>query len=282
MEEPAGDFERDTAVKGGDGRYGATLSDAWELWGPAGGYVSAIALRAAGAHSRFTRPASYACNYLGVARFEPVEIEVTTLNAARRSEVVRVSLLQDGRVFLDATVWTIDEGMHGFEYDGAPMPELPGPDGLVAWRDISPPPPTFRKFWSNIEERVIGTVPLRWEERVPGPPIRESWTRFRPKATFDDPFLDAARSLLIIDTLGWPAFMASQTGVPEFAGPTIELSARFHRAAKESEWLLGVTTSPIATDALIGSMAHVWAQDGRLVASGGQTMLCRPAPPLPG
>jgi len=275
---PAGDFERDTAVEGAGGRYRANLSDAWELWGPAGGYVSAIALRAAGAHSRFAKPASYSCNYLGVARFEPVEIAVATLNTARRSEVVRVSMFQDGKPFLDATVWTIDEGMRGFEYDGAPMPELPGPDGLVAWRDVSPPPPTFRRFWSNVEERMIGPVFERWEDRVPGSPIREGWCRFRPEATFDDPFLDAARSLLVIDTMGWPAFMASQTGVPPYFAPTIELSVRFHRPGNHSEWLLGVTTAPIAADALIGSTAHVWAQDGALVATGGQTMLCRPAP----
>lgn len=278
MDDPAGDFERDTAVEGADGRYRATLSDAWELWGPAGGYVSAIALRAAGAHSNFKRPASYACNYLGVASFAPIDITVTTLSAARRSEVVRVALVQNDRVFLDATVWTIDENMHGFEYDAAPIPELPGPDGLVAWRDVSPPPPLFRRFWSNLEERMIGPVFERWEEREPGAAIREGWCRFRPSATFEDPFLDAARSVVIVDTMGWPAFMMSQTGRPPFVGPTIELSVRFHRPAPTSEWLLGVTSAPIATDALIGSTAHVWAQDGALVASGGQTMLCRPAP----
>jgi acyl-CoA thioesterase II len=278
VDEPAGDFERDTAVEGGDGSYRATLSDGWELWGPAGGYVSAIALRAAGAHSRFSKPASYSCNYLGVGRFAPVVIEVATLNAARRSEVIRVSIAQEGKPLLDATVWTIDEGMDGFAYDAAPMPEVPGPDGLVAWRDVSPPPPTFRRFWSNVEERMIGPLFERWEDRIPGPPIREGWCRFRPKATFDDPFLDAARSLLIIDTMGWPAFMASQTGVPAYFAPTIELSARFHRPARHSEWLLGVTTSPIASDGLIGSVAKVWAEDGSLVASGGQHMLCRPAP----
>ncbi len=42
-----GDFEIDTRVEGEKGRYKATLSRAWELWGPSGGYVAAIALRAA-------------------------------------------------------------------------------------------------------------------------------------------------------------------------------------------------------------------------------------------
>jgi acyl-CoA thioesterase-2 len=278
VDEPAGDFERDTAVEGGDGSYRAVLSDGWELWGPAGGYVSAIALRVAGAHSRFAKPASYSCNYLGVAGFAPAEIDVVTLNAARRSEVIRVSMSQGGRLFLDATVWTVDEGLAGFDFDAAPMPELPGPEGIVPWRDVSPPPPTFRRFWSNIEERMIGPVIERWEERVPGAPVREGWCRFEPTPTFKDPYLDAARSLMLIDTMGWPAFMAGQTGRPTFVAPTIELSVRFHRPASSSEWLLCVTESPLAADGLIASTARVWAEDGSLVASGGQHMLCRPAP----
>ena len=279
MREPAGDFDVDTAVEGTDGRYRATLSDNWELWGPAGGYVSAIALRAAGAHSRFERPASYVCNYLGVAQFAPVDIGVSTLRSAKRSEVIRVVLGQKDRVFLDATVWTIDANMHGLEHDAAPMPEVPGPDGLVPWQDIAPPSDVlYERFWSHVEERIIDQWMGRWRDRAPGPPVRESWCRFRPNATFDDPFLDAARAVLLVDTMGWPAAMMAHTGDPSFVAPTIELSVRFHRLAPSSEWLFGRTSSPIATDGLIGSTAQVWAQDGTLVASGGQQMLCRPVP----
>jgi acyl-CoA thioesterase II len=278
VREPAGDFEVDTAVEGTDGRYRATLSDSWELWGPAGGYVSAIALRAAGAHSRFDRPASYSCNYLGVADFAPIEVEVSTIREAKRSEVIRVSLIQRERPFLDATVWTIDEDMHGLEYDAAPMPEVPGPEGLVPWQDVvRPSEDLYGRFWSNVEERPIEQF-TSWRDRVPGPPLRESWCRFRPKATFDDPYLDAARALLLIDTMGWPAVMMARSDPPQFVAPTIEVSARFHRPAASAEWLLSVASAPIASGGLIGSTAQVWGQSGTLVASGGQHMLCRPVP----
>jgi acyl-CoA thioesterase II len=277
--DPAGDFEKDTAIEGGDGRYRATLSDAWEIWGPAGGYVSAIALRAAGAHSRFKRPASYACNYLGVGQFAPIEIVVSTLRSAKRSEVIRVSLVQNEQAFLDATVWTIDVGMKGLEFDAAPMPDVPGPDGLVPWQELVPPSEfVFERFWSHVEERILEQWKGGWRDRPPGPPVRKGWCRFRPNATFDDPFLDAARSLLLIDTMGWPAVMMSRDAWPPFVAPTIELSVRFHRLAPRSEWLLASTSSPIAADGLIGSTSHVWAEDGTLVATGGQHMLCRPAP----
>ena len=54
-----GDLEVDTRVeRRGDG-FVAQLSRDWEVWGPNGGYVASIALRAAGAVSRFRRPASF-------------------------------------------------------------------------------------------------------------------------------------------------------------------------------------------------------------------------------
>ena len=68
----AGDLATDTAVRAVDadaGRYQADISSAWEIWGPMGGYVAGVALRAAGAASPFTRPASFSCHYLGVAAF---------------------------------------------------------------------------------------------------------------------------------------------------------------------------------------------------------------------
>ena len=49
----------------------------WEIWGPCGGYVAALALRAAGAESPFARPASFFCHYLSVAAFAPVDLVVT-------------------------------------------------------------------------------------------------------------------------------------------------------------------------------------------------------------
>ena len=61
------------------GRYSATLSPEWAVWGPSGGYVAAIALRAAMAHSRLARPASFHCHFLALGEFGPVELSVMSL-----------------------------------------------------------------------------------------------------------------------------------------------------------------------------------------------------------
>ena len=51
-----GDLANDTEVRGGDGHYTCELSRDWEIWGPNGGYIAAIVLRAAGG-TRVGRPA---------------------------------------------------------------------------------------------------------------------------------------------------------------------------------------------------------------------------------
>ena len=87
-----GDLALDTAVTGDNGDYAIDLSRDWEIWGPNGGYVASIALRAAGAHSRFDRPASIVGHFLGVATFErPLEIRVDDAPRRQAGRVDRAS-----------------------------------------------------------------------------------------------------------------------------------------------------------------------------------------------
>src|SRR5271154_2874728 len=91
-----GDIARQTAVEPiGDGRYTAMVHGDWEIWGPCGGYVAALALRAAGAESSLVRPASFFCHYLSVAAFAPVYLTVTPLRAGRTVLAQRVAMSQD-------------------------------------------------------------------------------------------------------------------------------------------------------------------------------------------
>lgn len=72
-----GDLQQDTTVESiGDGRFVATPSRDWEIWGPMGGYIASFALRAAAAAGAYPRPVAFSCHYLGVARFEPIDIRV--------------------------------------------------------------------------------------------------------------------------------------------------------------------------------------------------------------
>jgi len=277
-----GDFALDTAVSGEDGRYTATLSNDWEIWGPNGGYVAAIALRAAGAHARFDRPATFSCHYLSVGAFEEVQLEVTTLRASRRAESIRVSMLQGDRRILEALVWTVD-GLDGLAHDQTTMPQKPQPLSLPTYDELlaqlpdgwRPPFP----FWGNFDYRPIDWQ-VDWEKRVPTDAVAEGWLRFQPTSTFTDPYVDAARYVLLADTMPWPAAVRAYSGQLPFIAPSIDLSVQFHRAAPEQEWLFVRAESPIAAEGLVGGTARVWSADGQLLATAVEQMLCVPAPPM--
>src|SRR3954453_2458438 len=222
-----GDLAADTHVEGRDGRYTARLSRDWEIWGPNGGYVAAIALRAAGAPSRFDRPASLVGHFLGVADFDqPLDIEVTTLREAKRAQSVRVSMSQPGQPVFDAMVWAVGD-VSGLEHHEAPMPEAPNPESLRSDAERLAElgeVPHFR-FWENFDVRSPKWID-DWDNRPPSEPVAEAWYRYTPRATFDDPWVDACRSLILLDALGWPAACRLHVR-SEYIAPSIDLSVGF-------------------------------------------------------
>jgi acyl-CoA thioesterase-2 len=273
-----GDFDKDTTVEAlGDGHYRAALSREWEIWGPMGGYVATVALRAAGAESRFDRPASFFCHYLGVADFDTVDITVEPLRQAKTAESLRVSINQDERAILDATVWATGD-VDGLDHRHVQPPDVPDPLDLPSIEELvaddpgaGPPFP----FWNNFEGR-----PLRWSTDWPPPdasdPIWQQWEKFVPTATFDDPWVDAARSVILVDVASWPSAIQFHAWKQEpFIAPTLDLYVAFHELVPDSEYLLADGHSPVGHDGLIGFTTRVWAEDRRLVASGGGQMLCR-------
>ena len=113
-----------------------------------------------------------------------------------------------------------------------------------------------------------------------GPHEARTWLRFVPTPTYADPWVDACRPLILLDTWAWPA---AGSGVPaaergRFLAPNLDVSARFHADASGSEWLLVDAQAKVAGGGLIGTEAAVWSQDGILVASGGAQLFCRPGP----
>ena len=164
-----GDLEVDTAVRPcGDGRFEATLSADWEIWGPMGGYVAACALRAAGAATEHTRPASFSCHYLRVAEFGTVDIRVETRKRGRAASSQRVEISQGGRAILDASVWTVSDN-EGLEHDETNPPDVPDPDGLPTIQELLPDdaPPPFA-FWRNLDAKPI-EFEVDWPPSGPRP-----------------------------------------------------------------------------------------------------------------
>jgi acyl-CoA thioesterase len=271
-----GNLDSDTRLDGAGGHYRAQLSPDWKIWGPNGGYLAAIALRAAGAESRLPRPASFACQFLGVGRFDSVEVHVEVLRRGRGAEALRVAIEQEGRSLLSAQVWTVGEAA-GPELPGSVAPTVAPAEQLASLEELlGPEQGSVHPFWGNLERRPTEWVPPA--ERRPGEPCFRSWFRFRPQARFDDPFLDAARALILLDTMSWPAYRAGHPDEPSFIAPSLDVAAQFHELAPGSDWLLCETHADVARDGLIGYRSRVWSSGRRLLASGGGQLLCRSLP----
>jgi acyl-CoA thioesterase-2 len=276
-----GDLAADTAVeKVGDGEYVATLLDDWEIWGPMGGYVATVALRAAGAESPFDRPASFFCHYLGVAAFEPVSLSVTTLRQARTACSQRVTMTQGDRSILEATVWSIGD-VQGLSHHEAVFPDVPAPLAIPTMKerfpddDAGPPFP----FWNNLDSRQPAWHDT-WPPTGPLPPTWQTWARFLPTATFADPWVDAGRAVILVDVQSWPSASGPHmwTNAP-FIAPSLDLYVAFHASMSDSEWLLSDGYAPTAGDGLMGWTGKLWSEGRRLVASGGGQALCRRVAP---
>lgn len=267
----------------GDGSLSGELSPAWEVWGPQGGYLAAVALRAAGASMNRARPASINVHFVGAGSSGPVEIAVETNRDTSVGTSVSLRVMQQSergeRTILTGSVWGIDDGLPGLEHRMTETPTSPlSPDGLMSVRerfegtDAAAPHP----FWSNFEQRPLHWID-DWDNRSAGEPHQQNWYRFLDGETFDDPWLDACRSLVVLDIDSWGSATRAHSGSLNHFAPTIELSVRFIGDARGQPWLFSDASSPVATNGLVAHTGTIWTPDERLIATGGSTLLCRPA-----
>jgi acyl-CoA thioesterase len=254
-----------------DGRYRSTLSPDWAVWGPNGGYVAAIALRAAMAESRLPRPASFHCHFLAVGEFAPVELRVASLGGGRRAESLRVEVSQRERLLLAATVWMVDDGLQGFEHDFGVRPDVPVPAALRGYQELVDDYPDWYPIWRSIEGR-----PVRFRE-PPGEPRWHTWLRFT-ETPIADRAADAVRQLFWLDFPGWNATTSAHAWPFRYLAPNLDLNVQFHRFAPDETWQLADGVVLLAGDGLVGGVARLWTEDGRLLATGASKHVCRPNP----
>ncbi len=268
------DFIADTRVEPNPHdpeRMMATLSPEWAVWGPNGGYVASIALRAAMARSRCARPASFHCHFLAVGEFAPVELVVRSMGGSKRAESLRVDMLQGERTLLTATVWMVDDGLTGYDHDFGALPDVPKPAALESFEDRAEDYADWYPIWRSMEGR-----PVTWREE-PGDPISQTWLRFNA-SPIPDREADAVRQLFWLDFPGWNATIAAHGWPFPYLAPNLDLTVQFHRFAPEAEWMLADGYVPVAREGLVGCVSRIWTEDGRLLATGTSKHICRPNP----
>ena len=268
-------FTLDTAVTERDGALFARIDERWDIWGQNGGYLAAIALRAAGLRAGAgQRPTGISCQYLRRGRFGEARIEVETLKSGRNASCFGVTMLQEGKRTLTAQVWTVGgAAAAGPEYRELVMPDVPPPEALKPPRAD----PGGFSFWSNFDLRCASRE--RHGRANPDGARTTRWVRFQGWEPGGDRFLDDARALLLIDTLLWPAHWSRRAEQLDYVGPSLDVSVWFHGSSAADEWLLADAAAPNAGDGLVYGEGRVWSRDGRLLASGASNMMVMPLRP---
>ena len=237
----------------------------------------AVLLRAAGAHSQFDRPATLDCQFLGVARFDEVELGPRPCGPAGARSRSGWPCARTSKPIAEAMVWTVADS-EGFEYDWTDAPDV-----------------RLRTEVPTIQERCrTGTlVPVLEQPRVPpvrldgaggvggGAPDRARVPRlaqYLPTAVFEDPYLEAARVALLVDVMGWPAAHRALTE-DTWIAPNLDVQRRLPPAARRRRVPVP-RLGGLAGDRRhwSGSTGRVWSKDGRLLASGGPADDVPPSP----
>ena len=284
--QPDSALEIATRLSGDGGHYQIDLDPHWMGFHTLfGGYLAAVAMRAASQASGFRRAASLSCHFLQGGRPGPTEVVVESLRANKRSESLRVSLLQQDQRILEALVWIGREG-DGFTLDHGSIPEIPPASAfrdrreqvLAIGNPVSP-------VWDRVETRFCDRQ--LYEAARPDEPDVDAWCRLRDSHPYEDALEDALRITAIADGSFHDPLYRLIGGDPqdyEYSTPTVELSVHFHRAAPGSEWLFSRARCDQAAAGLVTGSARFWSGDtGQLVASARSNLACRPiAKPRPG
>jgi len=268
------DFVADTGIEldPEDPAFGrAELSPDWAVWGPNGGYLASIALRAAMARSRLPRPASFHCHFVAVGEFGPADLRIQLQGGGKSAESLRVDVLQGERTLLAASVWMVDDALRGYEHDRGEPPDIPRFDELKPYHELVDNYDEWFPIWRSMEGR-----PTRWEDG-PGDPVSRTWLRFTD-TPIPDREADAVRQLFWLDFPGWNATIAAHGWPHRYLMPNLDLTVQFHRFAPEETWMLADGYVPLANDGIVGCVSRIWSEGGKLLATGTSKHICRPNP----
>lgn len=284
------DFERASAVQGGERHYTADVHPSWD--GPLtthGGLLQAIALNAIDAEINpdgAFQPRSITCHYLRPPKHGPVDIFVDPLRRGRRFASSRATISQGGKPSISVlamhSVREMDEIEHWAlsapETDPAPTRDAAriAPEAYAAgeqggWLDFPVEAPRF--FQRILYAPRFGHGPYV------GPPVDPSvgttnggWILSQEPRP-----IDASWLTVIVDAL-WPSIL-QPLRVPAMA-PTLDLTTHIRGSIPAEglpdQPLLVHNVSRAVQGGLADSDSFVFAQDGTLLAQARQLQLLQP------
>jgi len=209
--------------------------------------------------------------------------------------VYEVDVARDGKSFSNRRVVAIQHGQpifnmtasfqvpeEGLEH-AAPMPQVPGPEGLPDVRELPPDavtkvPEKMRRFLTHerpFEFRSVEPIHLVMPPRAA--PVRHIWLKTLAKLP-DNP--DLHRNVLayvsdyqLVSTATLPHGIHFAEGNVQLA--SLDHAMWFHRPFRADEWLLYAMESPNASGGRGLALGRFFTRDGVLVASTAQEGVVR-------
>lgn len=263
-------FAEDTAVEAvGDGWYRGHITDRWHVLGdaaPNGGYLMAVAARAAVEESGRPDPVAVTGHFLRPPEVGDAEIEVETVKEGRRFATIQARLLQSGleKLRLLGSFGDLSALEGPTRLDREP-PHLPPKEELVdanaqADERQSFAPSILRRF-----DHLVVPEEMGWTLGTPvGSGLIGGYSRFaggEPMTTL---------GLLVVADAYPPAVF--NMGVEVGWTPTIELTVQIRKRPVDG-WLTARFRTGALTDGLLEEDGEIWDEDGDLVALSRQTAL---------
>lgn len=255
-------FAEASRVRGsGDGVWSADIAPGWDILGNAdGGYLAAIAARAAGMAVGRPDPVTVTAHFLAPGRPGPVTITTEVLKKGRRFSTAGATMRFGDQPVLTllGSFGELTDEAHLERVDAAP-PDLPPPDECIPIEPTDTFPPPF-----------VGKVELRLHPdfgdfgNLPGSPRVAGWFRLR-----DGEPIDTHALLVAVDAFPPTVFFAN---LPVAWVPTLEQTTHV-RARPAPGWLSCAFTTRFITAGFLEEDGEVWDSTGRLVAQSRQLAL---------
>src|SRR4051812_25447739 len=258
-------FGRDTAVRELEpGVYeGQVNRDWWIVFGPNGGFLAAMMVKAMGAAvADDTRAArSLTIHYTAAPKEGPIRVRTTIERAGRSLTTISARMEQGERLIALALGAFSKERVAALEYDERRAPEIPPPEAVPV---VAPQPqmPPFSRQWEL--RYAIGKPPFGGDDD--GPTISGGWI-----APLDEHPVDAALVAQITDA--WLPAVFIRLAQPN-AVPTIDLTIHFRAELPLPPGpVLVQFESRLARGGFVEEDGWIWSREGDLIAQSRQLAL---------
>jgi acyl-CoA thioesterase len=258
-------FERDTSLSEIDAGVfeGHVNRDWWIIYGPNGGFIAAMLVKAMGAAvgDDLRAPRSLTIHYTAAPAEGPVRIRTAVERAGRSLTTVSARMEQDERLIALAIGAFSRQRIAAIEFDEAPAPAVPPPEDIAVAHSRRPDAPPFSRQWEV--RPAIGPVPFSGAEDAT---VSGGWIK-----PLDPHPVDAALVAQLADA--WLPAVFVRLNEPN-AVPTIDLTIHFRADLPlPADYVLVKFESRLSQGGFVEEDGAIWSRDGRLIAHSRQLAL---------